>query len=98
MTTSWEADRKATPAAAQEGGLEAVHEGRPEELEGIGHAHQAQEADGGDIHPVHREPGLHGLAGEGQGQARGEAQEEDGGEAVDGGKRGHVMEEGIALP
>ncbi len=74
-------EHQPAPAPAQEGRLEAVHEGRPEELEGVGNAHQAEEADGGQVDAVHRQPGLHGLAGEGQGQAGGEAQHQDGGQA-----------------
>jgi hypothetical protein len=59
------------PATGQ---VEAVHQRRPDELEGVGQAHQGEEADVGDRQTVHRQPGLHGLPGECQRQARREAQ------------------------
>ena len=80
--------REHQPAApsAQDGRLEAVQQRRPEELEGVRHPHQAQEADGGDIHALHAQPRLHGLAGQRQGQAGSEAEKEDGEKSMKGGE------------
>ena len=57
--------REHEPAAApaEQRPVEAVHQGRPQELEGVGQADQAEEADGGDVEPFDAEPGLHALQG-----------------------------------
>ena len=75
------------PAAAppEPGRLEAVHERRPQELEGVGQADQAQEADRRQADAGAAEPRLHRLPRERQRQARREAEHGDCGEAVHGG-------------
>ena len=76
--------RQHQPAAApaEPRQIEAVHQRRPQELEGVGQADQAQEADRGDVQPVHAQPGLHRLAGQRQRQARREAEQRDDDQAV----------------
>ena len=73
------------------GRLEAVHQRRPQELEGVGQADQAQEADGRDVDAFDAEPGLHRLAGQRQRQARGEAEHGDDEQAV---QRGQALRRG----
>ena len=76
----------ATPAEPRQ--VEAVHQRRPQELEGVGQADQAQEADGGHVEPFDRQPGLHRLPGERQRQPRRKAEHGDDDEAV---QRGNAL-------
>ncbi len=71
--------RRDQPAAppTQPRQVEAVHQRRPQELEGVGQADQAQEADRRDIQALDRQPGLHRLPGQRQRQARREAEQRD---------------------
>jgi hypothetical protein len=79
--------REHDPAAAtpEQRQVDAIHQRRPQELEGVGDADQREEADGRHVQAVHREPGLHRQARQGQRQAGGEAHHEDRDGAVGGG-------------
>ena len=72
----------AAPAPEPRQQLEAVHQRRPQELEGVRQADQAQEADGRDVDALDAQPRLQRLAGQRQRQPRCEAEHADDEQAV----------------
>ena len=80
--------RQHQPAAppAEQRQVEAVHQRRPQELEGVGQADQAEEADRRHVQAFHAEPGLHRLAGQRQRQAGSEAQHQHHGQPAPAGQ------------
>ena len=74
-------DEDPAPPPAQQPGLEAIEQRRPDKLEGIGQPHQREVADGVQVNAIDREPRLQCPRRERQRQPAGKAQQQHRGNA-----------------
>ena len=74
-------DQDPAPPPAQQPGLEAIKQRRPDKLEGIGQPHQREVADGVQVNAIDREPRLQCPRRERQRQPAGKAQQQHRGNA-----------------
>ena len=80
-----------TASATEPRRLETIHQRRPQELERIGDADQPEKPDGGEVNAIDSQPGLQGLAGQGQRQARSKPQEQHRRQAMASAEVGHRL-------